>query len=527
MSEIEKKTIFAEESHLQERDFAKFKKGLEDIAAESLNNYYRFGGKKVASKKERKTSEEIDAILLRDNETELRTLSRMYWNISGLYRQLIIYIATMLTYDVLIIPKITAGKTADKKKVVDGLTKASYFIDNLDIKKEFSRIMTTILVDGVYYGFFKECTNGKYIFQDLEPEYCRTRYKSANNMPVLEFDLTYFINLKGREATTNVDELNLYPPYVVKAYKKYFNSVTTINRRTKKRFVEKKSDLEQGRWLIIPDSLGVVFYYKDTKPLFATTIEAIEDLNEYKGIEKSLDKQELKKILLQTIPMNDQGELLFTIEEATEIHKAAVKMLRNNPDVDVFTTMAKTEMLELQDSKQANRDNLEKMERSVYNEAGISKNLFASDGTTALEYSQKVDMALAHDIAKGFATFLSYHANRKFPDKKFFLEVSIMPITHYNREEMFELYLKGAQYGYSKIMAGVASGIKQSNLLNLIKLENDFLNLAEEMVPLQSSHTTSGKDVQAEAKGETDEGGAPKKDDMKKSDKTRQNEESK
>lgn len=527
MSELEKKTVFSEEGHLQERDFAKFKKGLEDIAAESLNNYYRFGGKKVASRKERKTSEEIDAILLKDNETELRALSRMYWDISGLYRRLILYMANMLTYDVLIIPKIMAGKTAEKKKVVDGLTKASYFIDNLDIEKEFSRIMTTMLIDGVYYGFFKECTNGKYIFQDLEPEYCRTRYKSANDMPVLEFDLTYFINLKGREATTNVDELNLYPSYVVKAYKKYFNSVTTINRRTKKRYIEKKSDLEQGRWLIIPDSLGVVFYYKDTKPLFATTIEAIEDLNEYKGIEKSLDKQELKKILLQTIPMNDQGELLFTIEEATEIHKAAVKMLRNNPDVDVFTTMAQTDMLELQDSKQANRDNLEKMERSVYNEAGISKNLFASDGTTALDYSQKVDMALAYDIAKGFATFLSYHANRKFPDKKFFLEVSIMPITHYNREEMFELYLKGAQYGYSKIMAGVASGIKQSNLLNLIKLENDFLNLAEEMVPLQSSHTTSGKDVQAEAKGGTNEGGAPKKDDMKKSDKTRQNEESK
>ena len=40
--------------------------------------------------------------------------------------------------------------------------------------------------------------------------------------------------------------------------------------------------------------------------------------------------------------MNEQGELLFTIEEAHEIHKAAVKMLRNNPDVDVFTTMGYT-----------------------------------------------------------------------------------------------------------------------------------------------------------------------------------------
>lgn len=513
---------------LQVRDFTNFKKGLEDIAAESLNTYNTWGRKKFTNK-ERKTSEEIDKVLLNDNETELRVLSRTYWNVSGLYRRMIEYIATMLTYDVLIIPKINPDKKPEKKKVVSTLTNASYFIDSLDVEKEFARIMTTMLIDGVYYGFFKECKNNKFIFQDLDPKYCRTRYKSANDLPVLEFDLSYFTVIRGRQATTNVDELNLYPPYVVKAYNKFFDKVTTLDRKTKKRYV-KKDELEQNKWLIIPDSLGVVFYYKDTKPFFSTVTEAIEDLNEYKGIEKSLDEQELKKILLQTIPMNEQGELLFTIEEAHEIHKAAVKMLRNNPDVDVFTTMAETEMLELQDSTQANRDNLEKMERSVFNEAGMSKNLFASDGTTALEYSQKVDMALAYDISKMFATFLSYHANRKFPDKKFFLEVSIMPITHYNREEMFDLYLKGAQYGYSKIMAGVASGIKQSNLLNLITLENEYLNLAEEMVPLQSSHTTSGKEVQEiknKNSGTSGEGGAPKKDETQKSDKTRQNEESK
>lgn len=500
------------------RDFTTFKKSLDDISAISLNEYDR-RWKKV-SKGERKTSEEIDEILLKDNEEELRELSRLYWNISGLYRRLIEYMATMLTYDVLIIPKMNSAKTPDKNKLLNTLTNASYFIDNLDIEQELPRIFTTMLVDGVYYGFFKECDNDRTIFQDLSPEYCRTRYKSANNLPVLEFDLTYFITIEGREATTKVDELALYPRYVIKAYEKYFKKVTKTDKRGKT-VINSKKDLEQGRWLIIPDSLGVVFYYKDTKPFFATVIKSIEDLNEYKGIEKALDKQELKKILLQRIPMDSNGELLFTLEEAEEIHKAAVKMLRNNPDVDVFTSLAETEILDLQDSKQANRDNLEKIERSFYNEAGVSKNLFASDGTTALDYSQVADFALAYDMSKIFATFLSYHSNRKFVDKKFFLEVTILPITHYNREKIFELYLKGAQYGYSKIMAGVAAGIKQSNLLNLNTLENDYLDLASKMVPLQSSHTTSGKNIEAE------EGGAPKKDGMEKSDKTRQNEESK
>lgn len=507
----------------EKRDFTTFKKALNDIASESLNTYYNGKGIRKTKSTERKTPEEVEEILLKGNETELRNLSRLYWDISGLYKRLISYFANMLTYDILVTPKISAGKTAEKDKMLKSLTNACYFIDNLDIEKELSRIMTIMLTDGVYYGFFKECTNGKFIFQDLDPDYCRTRYKSMNDLPVLEFDLSYFINLKGREATTNVDELALYPKTVRSSYNKYFNEVT-YKGKDGKNYVRNKQDVINGRWMIIPDNLGVVFYYKDTKPLFASTIKAIEDLNDYKGIEKSLDKQELQKIFLQKIPIDEKtGELLFTVDEALEIHKAVVKMLRNNPNVDVLTTFADAQMLDLKDSSQANRDNLEKMERSVYNEAGVSKNLFASDGTTALDYSQKVDMALALDISKMFSTFLSYHVNKKFADKKVFLEVTILPITHYNREEMFDLYLKGAQYGYSKILAGVASGIKQSNLLNLITLENDYLDLATRMVPLQSSHTTSGK----EETTKSDEGGAPTKEGMEKSDKTRQNEESK
>ena len=195
----------------EKRNFTDFKKKLDEIASESLQTYY---AKEIKRAGERKTPEEIEDIIIKGSEPELRVLSRGYWDFSGLYKRLITYFANMLTYDVLIVPKVAGGKTADKNKVLKSLTDASYFVDNLNIEKEFSRIMCTLLTDGVYYGFFKECTNGKFIFQDLDPEYCRTRYKSMNDLPVLEFDLSYFVHLKGREAITNVDELALYPKVV-------------------------------------------------------------------------------------------------------------------------------------------------------------------------------------------------------------------------------------------------------------------------------------------------------------------------
>ena len=142
------------------------------------------------------TSEEIEEILSHANEEELRNLSQSYWDLSGLYKRMLIYMANMLTYDLLIVPKAISDKKPDKNKVLNNLTGACNFLDSLHLEKELSRIMTIMLQDGVYFGFFKDCGNNKYIFQDLNPTYCRTRYKSANDLPVLEFNLNYFISYK-------------------------------------------------------------------------------------------------------------------------------------------------------------------------------------------------------------------------------------------------------------------------------------------------------------------------------------------
>jgi len=52
--------------------------------------------------------------------------------------------------------------------------------------------------------------------------------------------------------------------------------------------------------------------------------------------------------------------------------------------------------------------------------------------------------------------------------------------------------LQGAQFGYSKMRAGVAMGVKQRNLISTIDFENEFLDLTEKMKPLQSSYTETG-----------------------------------
>ena len=53
-----------------------------------------------------------------------------------------------------------------------------------------------------------------------------------------------------------------------------------------------------------------------------------------------------------------------------------------------------------------------------------------------------------------FALYL-YIVNSKFADSKISFDVELLPTTIHNRKELMDFYLKGAQYGYSKIYTGV------------------------------------------------------------------------
>ena len=100
-------------------------------------------------------------------------------------------------------------------------------------------------------------------------------------------------------------------------------------------------------------------------------------------------------------------------------------------------------------------------------------------------------------------------------------DFTILPTTIFNRKEMQDQDFRGAQYGYATMYAGVAMGVKQINQISLMTFENDMLGMTEKMIPLQSTYTSSNKDIVGSS------GGRPQKDDTEKSEKTVQNVEGK
>jgi hypothetical protein len=94
------------------------------------------------------------------------------------------------------------------------------------------------------------------------------------------------------------------------------------------------------------------------------------------------------KIIIQKMPIDKNGDLIFDVDEAQALHNNAVRMLGKAIGIDVLTTFADVDVADLADkSAVTSIDELEKVERTVYNESGTAQNLFNTDGNIALEKS--------------------------------------------------------------------------------------------------------------------------------------------
>ena len=84
----------------------------------------------------------------------------------------------------------------------------------------------------------------------------------------------------------------------------------------------------------------------------------------------------------------------------------AVDMLRRCIGVDVMTTFADVQAINTSDKNTtATQDDLAKVERSLYNALGLSKNLFNTDGNLSLEKSILDDESTVRNLLLQFAIF--------------------------------------------------------------------------------------------------------------------------
>ena len=269
---------------------------------------------------------------------------------------------------------------------------------------------------------------------------------------------------------------------------------------------------ESGWYLLEVGSVIKFSLNGEDFPPFIAVIPAIIDLDAAQDLDRRKMAQELLKIIIQKMPIDKNGDLVFDVDEAQQLHNNAVQMLSKAIGLDVLTTFADVEVATMADSRTTTtKDDLEKVERTVFNEAGVSQMQFNTDGNIALEKSILNDEATLWNLIQQFEDFLNVILKKfnKSP-KKWYFRAQILPTTIYNKTEMAKLYKEQTQLGYSKMLPQIALGQTQSAILQNAYFENDILDLVNVFIPPLMSSTMNAEVLnRTKSPGQTTGGSIP------------------
>jgi len=438
------------------------------------------------------TEEEIRTAIDGLNVSKLRDISMYFYYASKAYGRLVDYFANMLTFDYLIIPKQPQkNRTVANEKVQEELLKVLRVFKKSRFKQENRNIASVVMIEGVFFGYLIY-NKDNFEIQELPYKYCATNFEYMG-VSIIEFNLEYF----DREFNTKEERdlmLEIYPDDIAKAYQDYKNGGPKIF------YVEPKNSM-------------VFSLNENFIPYLVSIVLDIIRFNNYKAIDEIRNEQEILKLIIQKLPVAKDGTLLFSPKEMEYLHTIVADMLEEMPSIDLITSYAEIKSENLQDQKNSMQNSMANAKNNVYSEAGVSEQIMDAEGNIALDKSIKTDEGVMFNLLEAIKNYFQFVLDTEFSNKKLSYSLIMPELTIYNRQEWFDRYLKGAQFGYSKLLVVLSMGIGQEDFYDLMNYENEILEIVDRLIPLQSSHTES-----AEESG--GKGGAPEKKDENKDDKT-------
>lgn len=517
------------ETYSPATDFSKIKVGTKILtdAVISLGEYKRINPKLGDKRQVLKAINTGDINRMID-------ISNFFYKTSGIYSRLCRYMAYLYKYDWFITPYVkgceglldpdsglgsmeTSEQDKEKKKQFGNFFKVLKFFQSFEVKRFCGEVALKVIRNGSYYGYLLSQGN-KIVVQQLPVKYCRSKFKISNR-PVVEFNMRYFRDAYPDD-TQRYRILKLFPKDFQKGYKLY------ISGKLKPEYPG-----DESGWYVLDTKSTIKFNINEQDfPAFISVIPAIIDLDAAQQLDRKKMAQKLLKIIIQKMPLDKNGDLIFDVDEAQQLHNNAVQMVSRAIGVDILTTFADVEVADMSDKGTTTTvDDLEKVERAVFNEAGVSQLQFNSDGNIALNNSILNDESSMYNLLTQFESFLNLLLEpfNKSP-KKCYYQAQFLPTTIYNYKELAKLYKQQAQMGYTKMLPPVALGQTQSSVLANAFFENDILDLVRVFVPPLTSNTMNAEALQQRSavnrggnnQSEGEGAGRPEKQDNEKSEKT-------
>lgn len=380
-------------------------------------------------------------------------------------------------------------------------------VDSANIESIFPNILEIGLFEG-YATVYLERSGDILSTYILPNAYSEPFLESNYGTTTVVFDLSYFDeiinNLQGGNdlniSRTSNDEkraskeklllksiLDFYPRELrnaylsFKGYDKDMNEIKGGNAEKGEQYIQ----LDVKKAAIIPFSPSRI------PPKIKVTV-AEETYDEASETQATKNKAGLEKILTHEIPKHD-GELIVEYNEIKAAQDSMTKALSGEASVKVLTTFGKTELHQVQDESDVRSTVVKDAMDAQYWVAAMNPEMFRANTDYALKVSLGRNASFVWDVLQKIMNFYNLSINQQFNFGDYKAEITLLPITVYDEEEKVNAYRRGAEYGIGKLEAIVATGQKQSSLLDKLELEK-ALRLDDLLTPLQSSHTRSANE---------------------------------
>lgn len=400
-------------------------------------------------------------------ERQIREVSLYLASTSSHYIRIIHYLSTMLTLDHILIPNGNGFENEDE--ILQYLNKAHLYINKFNIKQELLKIIPTILIEDVFFGY-ESRNDKKSTIIKLPSNYCKI-VGVENGIFIFTFNFHYFDN--------NEHLLRDFPKEFKRLYYRY----------------KKTGECEQE---LNPNLGAICFKFRDdltySFPFFAPLFEELIELEEKKDIANDKELLNQYKLLVQKIPMKkepkNEKDMIFDPSSIQIFHQNLSECVPNK--VSVVTTPMEIEEVQLTGKTNLDDSNLADAQDTLFSSAGFG-NIFSSKNKNEIsfKFSNTSDQSLMFKLLRQFERFFNARIMSELNSNKKIITIMFPDITHFNRKDKVEEYLKLAQFGYPKSLVAIANGLSQSQFLGLNNLEN-YLELQNKLIPLNSTHTQSG-----------------------------------
>lgn len=401
------------------------------------------------------------------HERELRNASIYLYNASNHYKRLINYFSKMALFSYQIIPSRLDPELTDLVKFKKCYRNTLNFVDNMNIKHEFLKIMNTVFREDIFYGY-EYSSKDSYFIKKLPPDYCQIS-STEDGVLNFAFDFAYFDNRK--------DKLD--------AWGEEFQEKYELFKRDSKR---KWQEIDSFRSICIKLNEDIDYPI----PPFIGVLGSLFDLEDYKSLKKVKEEIGNYKLLSLKIPLDEDGNYQFDYNEALKFYNMLGAVLPEN--IGLALTPLELDEHSFDQSKQSAVNAVAEAEDTFWGSTGVSSLLFSStkSGASVINNSIKSDEEIVFALLRQFERWMNYKLKCQSGIYKF--KILLLDATIYNRNEFLEQLVRNAAYGIPVVGAiSALLGYSPGDTSAVLFLENEVLQYHQRLIPLSNSHSMGVK----------------------------------